>query len=403
MRPLAILSLIVLGGCAGAGPLGTATPPLSAAQTTRTVSATAAPAENPQGLPGENPQGLPGENPQGLPGAQFACTGVPAVGTARCTIAINLNVAAIPNPTQPASLIPGLHPADLQSAYGLPSDRSGGIVAIVDAYDDPTAEADLAVYRAAFGLPPCTSANGCFRKIDQRGGSAFPPPNPGWSQEIALDVDMVSAACPKCSIVVVEADSASLDDLGTAVDAGAAAGANAISNSYYAVEWSSEQSEDVHYRHAGIAVTASSGDRGYPTYPAASRFVTSVGGTSLASSGAGWSQTPWQYTGHGCSAYVPHPAWQTGTSCGSARSAVDVAAVADPQTGVATFDALAGGWYVAGGTSVGSPLVAAAYALSGHPAGPRYSYRHASAFRPVGGSGYQTMTGLGTPAGTGGL
>ena len=414
-RLLTLLAVIALGGCSGAGTglLGAVSPSSGMSAVARHASdSTSAspgenpsglPGENPSGLPGENPSGLPGENPTGLPGATFACTGIPTTGNAACTIAINLNIAPNPAQTQPASQIAGLHPSDLQAAYGLPASNPGGLVAIVDAYDDPGAEADLAVYRAAFGLPPCTSANGCFRKIGAKGDGTLPAPNAAWAEETALDLDMVSAGCPKCSIVLVEASSASLDDLGAAVDTAAAQGPVAISNSYYAVEWSSEQTEDVHYRHAGIAITASSGDRGYPSYPAASPFVTSVGGTSLAASSGGWTQNPWQYTGHGCSAYVRRPAWQTGTSCGGARSAVDVAAVADPQTGVATFDAEAGGWYVAGGTSVGAPLVAAAYALSGHPAGPQFSYARPSAFRPVGGSGYQAVTGLGTPQGVTGL
>ncbi|HEX3551432.1 MAG TPA: hypothetical protein VHT53_13695 [Candidatus Elarobacter sp.] len=404
-RPLLILSLTLLTGCAGAGAaaLGSATPPLGSTALTRSASAVASAADTPQGMPGETPEGLPGETPEGMPGAQFSCPGVPTAGTANCTIAVNLNVKPIANPTQPAALIPGLHPADLQSAYGLPSANAGATVAIVDAYDDPAAEADLAAYRSAFGLPACTSAGGCFRKINQRGGSTPPAPNAGWSQEIALDLDMVSAGCPRCSIVLVEADSASVDDLGAAVDAAAAAGASVVSNSYYAVEWSTEQREDAHYRHAGVAQTASSGDRGYQSYPAASAYVTAVGGTSLSASSGGWTASAWQYTGHGCSAYVARPAWQTGAGCGGARSAVDVAAVADPQTGVATFDAQAGGWYVAGGTSVGAPLVAAAYALSGHPAGPGYSYAHPAAFKAVGNPGYQPLTGLGTPFGVAGL
>ncbi len=412
-RLLTVLAVTALAGCSSPGPgLLAAMPPGGAvpSQTARSVSdaspgenPSGLPGENPSGLPGENPSGLPGENPSGLPGAAFACTGVPARGIAACTIAINLKIAPNPAQTQPASLIAGLHPSDLQAAYALPASSAGGLVAVVDAYDDPTAESDLAVYRAAFGLPPCTSANGCFRKAGQRGDGALPTPNAAWSEETALDLDMVSAGCPSCSILLVEASSASLDDLGAAVDTAAAQGPAAISNSYYAVEWPSERSEDVHYRHPGIAITASSGDRGYPSYPAAAASVTSVGGTSLAAANGGWSESPWQYTGHGCSAYIRRPTWQSGTPCSGARSAVDVSAVADPQTGVATFDAQAGGWYVAGGTSVGAPLVAAAYALSGRPAGPRFSYEHPSSFRAVGGTGYQPITGLGAPQGVGGL
>ena len=411
IRAIALLAVVVVSGCTGAGTVpagagqGHAVPmhTSDSASGTPGESATGLPGESATGLPGESATGLPGESATGLPGASFACAGVPQSGSASCTLAINLNIAPNGNPSQPASLIPGFHPADLQSVYGLPSQSAGGTVAIVDAFDDPAAESDLAVYRRTFGLPACTTDNGCFRKLNERGAQGtYPTADTGWSQEIALDLDMVSAACPKCSIVLVEADSALLDDLGAAVDTAVKTGARAVSNSYYAVEWSSESNEDAHYRHPGVALTASSGDRGYATYPAASPYVTAVGGTSLSNGSGGWSESAWSYTGHGCSAYVARPAWQRGTTCRT-RSTVDLAAIADPQTGVAAFSTQAGGWVVAGGTSVGAPLIAAAYALSGRPESPGYSYTHPSAFHPVGGSGYQSITGLGTPNGIAGL
>jgi hypothetical protein len=365
------------------------------------------PADASSGLPGEASSGLPatdassglpGESSSGLPAGNFACPGMPATGQAACTMVINVNVPPVANPALPAAAIPGLHPADLQSAYGLPSLNAGATVAVVDAYDNPTAESDLAVYRAAFGLPACTSTNGCFRKVNQRGQtSSYPAANVGWAQETALDLEMVSAACPRCAILLVEADSALIDDLGAGVDTAAAYGAAAISNSYYAIEWKQESDEDVHYRHNRIAVTASSGDRGYPSYPAASRYVTAVGGTTLAGGPGNWTESPWKYTGHGCSKMIWRPRWQPGPCRG--RSAVDMAAVADPQTGVATFSTQGGGWFVAGGTSVGAPLVAAAYALSGVPAGPWYSYYRPQGFHAIGGGGYQPITGLGSPNG----
>ncbi|MEA2785967.1 MAG: hypothetical protein QOF71_2071 [Candidatus Eremiobacteraeota bacterium] len=362
------------------------------------------PGENMQGLPGDNMQGLPGENMQGLPGATFGCPGVPPAGSAKCTIAVNQNVPPVPDANLSPAFIPGLHPADLQAAYSLPTQNAGQVVAIVDAFDSPAAESDLAVYRSAFGLPPCTTSNGCFRKVDQRGGTAYPQPNTGWAQEIALDLDMVSAVCPRCSILLVESNSALMDDLGAGVDTAVALGAKIVSNSYYAPEWSGESAEEVHYRHPGVALTASSGDRGYPSYPATSAWVTAVGGTSLARSGGSWNETAWKYAGHGCSTYVSRPSWQS-VSC-KKRSGVDVAAVADPQTGVSVFDTAAGGWLVAGGTSVGAPLIAAAYALSGTPAGPWYSYSYArrAFFHPLTTAGRYTLaTGLGSPNGVGGL
>jgi subtilase family protein len=362
------------------------------------------PGENMQGLPGDNMQGLPGENMQGLPGASFGCPGIPPAGSAKCTIAINQNVPPVPDPNLSPAFIPGFHPADLQAAYSLPTQNAGQVVAIVDAFDSPTAESDLAVYRSAFGLPPCTTGNGCFRKVDQRGGSAYPAANTGWAQEIALDLDMVSAVCPRCSILLVESNSALMDDLGAGVDTAVALGAKVVSNSYYAPEWSGESAEEVHYRHPGVALTASSGDRGYPSYPATSAWVTAVGGTSLTRNGGSWNETAWKYAGHGCSAYVARPSWQS-VSC-KKRSGVDVAAVADPQTGVSVFNAPAGGWLVAGGTSVGAPLIAGAYALSGTPAGPWYSYSYGRRFffNPLTTTGRYTMaTGLGSPKGVGGL
>ncbi|MDX6354864.1 MAG: hypothetical protein QOF98_1767, partial [Streptomyces sp.] len=135
---------------------------------------------------------------------------------------------------QPLDATPaGYGAADLQSAYALPADGGAGqTVAIVDAYDDPNAEADLAIYRAQFGLPAATTANGGFKKVSQRGGTDYPAPDSGWAGEISLDVDMVSAAAPNAHILLVEADSANFEDLGAAVDEAVALGAKYVSNSY---------------------------------------------------------------------------------------------------------------------------------------------------------------------------
>jgi hypothetical protein len=356
------------------------------------------------GLPGgTGATGLPGgTGATGLPGALLACSPVALPGQASCTIAVNINIPPLSDLTTPSSLLPGLHPADLQNAYHLPSTAPGGTVAIVDAYDDPLAETDLALYRTAYGLPPCTTSNGCFRKLNQQGGAgSYPVANSAWGEEISLDLDVVSASCPQCSIVLIEANSAQIDDLGAAVDTAATLGVSAISNSYYAAEWSGETTEDAHYRHPGIAITASSGDQAAPSYPAASQYVTAVGGTTLSGSAGSWNESAWAYGGQGCSAYIPRPSWQKNI-CKS-RAAVDVAAVADPQTGVSMYDSLAGGWLVAGGTSIGAPLVASAYALSGNPAGPAYSYANKSQFNDISPSGYDTATGLGSPNGVLGL
>jgi len=337
----------------------------------------------------------------------------------------------------PASPPSGYGPCDLQSAYNLLTASAGttsATVAVVDAYNDPDAASDLATYRSEFGLPACTTATGCFRQVNETGGASLPVNNGGWSEEISLDLDMVSATCPSCKILLVEASSTSIADLGTAVDEAAKLGAVAISNSYGASEFSGESSYDSYYDHPGIAVTASAGDGDYGVeYPAASPYVTAVGGTSLvrASTARGWSETVWgpsggEGTGSGCSAYEPQPSWQTAlklTGC-SGRINNDVSADADPNTGVAVYDSYAyegySGWLVFGGTSVASPLIASVYALSGNTAsqGGQFAYSHtpdlnnvtsgtnsetgcSPAYLCTGEVGYNGPTGLGTPNGTG--
>src|ERR687887_244969 len=255
------------------------------------------------------------------------CGAVP-IGHARCFSLVKGNAASGPS---------GYGPADLQSAYKLPSSTagSGQTVAIVDAFDDPTAESDLAQYRSFYGLPPCTTANGCSRKVNQTGGTLpMPAPSPDWALEISLDLDMVSAVCPNCHILLVEANTNLSSDLYVAEDTAARLGANAISNSWGGAEYSGQTADDAHFNHPGAAITASSGDSGYGvSYPAASRFLTAVGGTSLTrnSSTRGWTETAWSGAGSGCSRYDAKPSWQTDTGC-SRRTVADVSAGAPPQT-----------------------------------------------------------------------
>jgi hypothetical protein len=311
-------------------------------------------------------------------------------------------------------------PADIQDAYGLTSVAAAygadQTVAIVDAYDLPSAEHDLNVYRAHYGLPACTVANGCFKKVNQLGSStSFPAYDPDWAGEIALDLDAVSATCPHCHILLVEATSASMGNLAAAVNRAALMGATQISNSYGGDEDPSELTVESAYNLPGVAVTVSSGDSGYGVeFPAASRYVTAVGGTSLVkdSSTRGWSESAWSGAGSGCSAYVPKPAWQTDSSC-TKRSVADVSAVADPSTGIAVYDE--GTWYQVGGTSLSSPIVAAAYALTGSAASAGgFAYANPTWFNDVtsgsnavsctftylctAGVGFDGPTGLGTPA-----
>jgi N-acetylneuraminic acid mutarotase len=266
-------------------------------------------------------------------------------------------------------------PNDLRAAYDLPTGGAGETVAIVDAGGYGTAEADLAVFRSTYGLPACTTANGCFTKLDQNGGHNLPPEDAGWSLETALDLDAVSAACPECHILLVEADSASLDDLGQAEDTAAAHHPVTISNSYGVPrEGSDPQAYDHYYDHPGIAVTASSGDNGnIVNWPASSGKVLAVGGTTLTRDGTtarGWTETAWNSGGSGCSASEPKPAYQQGidTGCDN-RATADISADADPATGLGIYNSspAVGGWLQVGGTSLSSPLVAAMYALAGTP------------------------------------
>ena len=305
----------------------------------------------------------------------------------------------------------GLGPAQIQSAYKLTGlNASGRTVAIVDAYDDPNAASDLNTFRQAYSLPACTTANGCFKKVNQNGAtSPLPSGDYGWAEEESLDLDAVSSACPTCHILLVEANSASTSALSKAENSAAkAAGVAAISNSYGGSEASSETSTDSAYNHPGIAITVSSGDGGYGVeYPAASRYVTAVGGTTLtqASNSRGWTESAWSGAGSGCSSYEAKPAWQKDTGCAK-RTVADVSADADPNSGLGVYDTYNNcgsssscdvlieegvaqgldGWAQVGGTSLSSPLIASVYALAGNTASVTYGsypYSHTSSLFDV--------------------
>lgn len=326
----------------------------------------------------------------------------------------------------PGALPGGFGPADLRSAYNLTAAGSAAAtVAIVDSNDDPNAESDLASYRSTYGLPACTTANGCFKKVNENGQtSPLPAADSGWAGEISLDVDMVSAICPNCHILLVEANQPSMADLGTAVNTAVSMGAKYVSNSYGGGEDGSEPSSDSSYfHHPGVAITASTGDSGYGiSYPASSQYVTAVGGTSLTrnSSARGWGETAWSGAGSGCSGYVAKPAFQNVTTGCGKRAVADVSAVADPQTGVAVYQTYGGsGWAVYGGTSASAPIIASVYALAGTPGASdtpaAYPYSHTGNLNDVtsgsngscsssvqcnAGPGWDGPTGLGTPNGT---
>ena len=358
------------------------------------------------------------------PVEHHALCGPAAPGEMRC----HARLVTVDGGISPARAPSGLSPTDLQDAYALPiTGGRGKTVAIVDAQDDPSAERDLAQYRSQFGLSACLASNGCFKKVNQRGQvGSYPTADTSWSGEIALDLDMVSAACPNCHILLVEASSSSMTDLGAAVNTAVRLGADAVSMSWGGAEASGDVSADSQYlNHPGVALVASAGDDGYGVeFPASSPHVTAVGGTSLAhsSNARGWVESVWgsatgSGTGSGCSKYQPKPTWQLDNECHK-RMVADVSAVADPSSGVAVYDGYgSGGWIVVGGTSAASPLVAATLALTGHTTDALgFAYRNRGAFFDVASgkngscssstsyfchatAGYDGPTGMGTPNG----
>jgi subtilase family serine protease len=353
------------------------------------------------------------------------CPAVPGVASCYAEVLVNAK-GAVPYSTTPAA--GALTPSQLKDAYKLNGLSSGGrTVAIVDAYGYPNLERDLATYRSYFGLTACTTANGCLRVMDQNGGTALPRFDAGWAGEQALDVDAVSAACPDCKIVVVQAKTPSFANLGTAVNtASKQAGVVAISNSYGGGD-AADTTYGSYYNHPGIAVTASTGDSGYQggSYPASSSYVTAVGGTSLVSAAntRGWSETVWSGAGSGCSSYNQALSAAAGSDTGCAKRAMaDVSAAADPSKGgLAVYyptGRTTSTWAQVGGTSESAPIIGAVYALSGNTAGYANAipYSHtASLFDVTSGSngscpttqwcnartGWDGPTGLGTPNGAG--
>jgi hypothetical protein len=321
-----------------------------------------------------------------------ACSAKP--GLARCFAYVR---PAINGPTSGPV---GYGPPDLQSAYNLTplaaTNGTGRVIAVVDAYDDPSAESDLAVYRATYGLPPCTTANSCFHKVNQNGAQgSYPAPAPvapgqnaSWATEISLDLDMVAANCPRCSILLVEANSSAPGDLASSVDTAAAyPGVVAISNSY-GIDESAMVSFGHHgvssvvyaygasYDHPGIFITAASGDLSHgtaPLFPAVLATVASTGGTTLQRAGnaRGWSETAWSGAESSCSAIEYQPSWQSAdanvTSVCGLRAVADLSYESDDTTvyGVAVYDTYDQGfstpWIGAGGTSVAAPAIAAIY------------------------------------------
>jgi subtilase family serine protease len=346
-----------------------------------------------------------------------ACAMEVRPGFARCHMWVITDEAGnVKQFTDPA----GLHPDQLRSAYRVKAQgKASTTIAIVDAFHYVNAESDLAVYRSNFGIPACASkTTHCFTQTDQNGGQNFGATNMGWNQEEALDLDMASAMCPKCKILAVEANTNSYNDLATAVNTAARLGAHVISNSYGGAEGGT-QSFESSYDHAGVAVTASTGDAGYGAqFPATSPHVIAVGGTFLKadSSKRGWTETAWPGAGSGCSTIYAKPAWQTDPLCNK-RMEADVSAVASPGSPVSVYGPVGGGsgWFTTGGTSVAAPLIGGIYGANGGKVNyGSQPYAHTKNLYDVtvgsngscggtyfctAGPGYDGPTGLGTPNG----
>ena len=349
-------------------------------------------------------------------------------GSAHC-LAILSSGGVTPNAASPT----GYGPADLQSAYNLVTAsalRAGKTIAIVDAYDDPNAEADLAVYRTHYGLPACTTANGCFKKVNQNGGPAAArgrtaagprrsPSTSTWSRRSARSARSCWSRRRRASFA----------NLGAAVNRPRPTGRHRRSATATAARTPPTRPTAPTTTTRASPSRSAPGDSGYGVeYPASSHYVTAVGGTTLTRTGdtaRGWTETAWSGAGSGCSAYN---AALTGAArryrLRQAGRVADVSAVADPNTGVAVYDSFAfqgfSGWLDFGGTSVSAPIIAGVYALAGNTASitNNYPYKHTSALFDVtsgtngscsptqwctAGTGWDGPTGLGTPNGTGGF
>jgi subtilase family serine protease len=352
--------------------------------------------------------------------------GLPIVGRVSCGAIRRLDV--LPQLGLLPSLIAGYQPSDLASAYNVPQGAAGGTIGIVIAYGDPNAENDLSTYRSTFGLPPCGTSDGCLRFVNGADGSStLPAGSETWAQELSIDLDMASAICPNCKLLVSEAPSADIEALTTAMQIAIQKGATVVSNSYTTPESATLAADNPKWNHPGTPIVAGAGDSGYGVgWPASSSYVTAVGGTTLLPilSGFAWLETAWGSTGSGCSKYVSKPAWQRDAGC-KMRTLNDVAAIANPVPGVSVYDTYFAnqsmqGWAAYGGTSVSTPIVAALYAMSANRSGTGASTLYSaprSGFNDIllganalcltylctSGLGYDGPTGLGTPNGVAGL
>ena len=379
-------------------------------------------------------------------GEHYACPTPTRPGENECQA---IYVTAKSGAALPAATVLGAAygPNDLRNAYRLTSASRrkgrGVTIAIVDAYRDPNAGSDLAVYRQHFGLPRCTRSSGCLKIVNQNGNARrLPRANADWAGEESLDLDTVSAICPHCHILLVESNNSGTLSMGIA-ERTAARRARFVSNSWNSPTFTGESHFNRYFNHPGHVIAFAAGDHGYGTgllqgaqYPSALPFVTTVGGTSLrhvASRGRAWTETVWNdlsinegATNSGCTRFA-RPSWQRAVTrklrhCRN-RVENDVAASADPQFGIAVYDSYGqSGWLQFGGTSEATPIITSMWALAGRPGAHAYPvsylYRHPRKFYDVrlgndgrcrvrwichAERGFDAPTGLGTPLGLGGL
>lgn len=323
-------------------------------------------------------------------------------------------------PSSTSSSAPPYTPAQVRHAYGfdkLSVTGAGKTIAIVDAYGSRSLQNDFNLFCSTFGLPAQT--------IQVVYAQGKPGINTGWAQETSLDVQWTHAIAPDAKLLLVVAQTASLNNLLGAVDKAVSLGATVVSMSWGSSEFSGEAGYDSHFNVPGVTFVASAGDSGEQVeWPAASQYVVGVGGTSLnlTSSGDYASESAWSGSGGGISAYLPAPGYQAAWSGLAYRTVPDVSYLADPNTGV--YVAYNGRWYEFGGTSVGAPQWAALVALTGgltRGAGPDLyavagspdTINSSYFFDITSGnngpdlddnaiSGYDLVTGLGSPA-AGGL
>nr|HEX4318507.1 Ig-like domain-containing protein [Kofleriaceae bacterium] len=330
----------------------------------------------------------------------------------------------VPAATPAAGQLPTMTATAIEEAYNIdPTIDPHATIAVIDAYGYPSLEADLAQYRALFHLPPCTVASGCLTIVNQEGATSPLPaqntdPNDDWTVETALDVDMASAGCPLCKILVVQADDDMGDGLDIDNDTAASLGATVISNSWSIGEGFNTKTEEAHFTHSGISIFASTGDNGEGSkqygLPSTSTHVVAVGGTTLTLDPAaprGWDEAAWSDGGSFCSSAFAQPTWQSSlvpSSVCANRATSDVSAVADEQIPIIN----GGQEFIVAGTSASSPLTAAIFALTGnHTVQSDFPYTNATDFNDITagtngscknllcqtGSGWDGPTGVGSP------